>query len=100
MFFVCVVLKLEIVLFFRLTGFANAVSFMNIGDEDISYVEKFVQNELEQLLLDRCVRLGTVLDDNEKECVFGIYAGNIKEFKFLRGERNQILGIAGILLNT
>lgn len=63
-------------------------------ENDIVCVEEFVQKELEQRILDRCARLGSDLDENEKESFFGIYAGSIKDFKFLRGERIQILGLA------
>lgn len=63
-------------------------------ENDIVCIEEFVQNELEQRILDRCARLGAELDENEKESFFGIYAGSIRDFKFLRGERIQILGLA------
>lgn len=79
---------------FRWNGFANAYSLMSITENDIVCIEEFVQNELEQRILDRCARLGSVLEENEKESFFGIYAGSIKDFKFMRGERIQILGIA------
>lgn len=62
-------------------------------ENEIVCVEEFVRNELEPRMLDRCTRLGTELNANELECFFGIYAGSIKDFKFLRGERIQILGL-------
>lgn len=67
---------------------------MNLTEDDIVHIEEFVQKELEQRMLDRCLRLGTHLDAIEMESFFGIYAGSITEFKFLRGERIQILGLA------
>lgn len=85
--------------FFRWNGFANAYSLMNLTENDIVCIEEFVQNELEQRILDRCTRLGSELDENEKESFFGIFAGSTKDFKFLRGERIQILGLAESLRN-
>lgn len=67
---------------------------MNITENEIVCVEEFVRNELEQRMLDRCTRLETEFNANEMECFFGMYAGSIKEFKLLRGERIQILGLA------
>lgn len=82
---------------YRLNGFANPYSFMTMEDNDLSPVEEFVKNELESLILDRCKRLNTEFDDKEKEFFFGVYAGNIGNFKFLRGEQIQIAGLRRIL---
>lgn len=66
---------------------------MKITDADISYIEEFVKHELLKRLAERCLQVGTILDENEIEFMFGMYASSIDEFKFLQGERHQILGI-------
>lgn len=72
---------------------------MQIKESDIVYVENFVKKELEDRIKERCDQLGTVLEENEKEFLFGMYASSIDEFKFLQGERYQILGAAEVLQN-
>lgn len=67
---------------------------MRITAADIDSVENFVKNELEQRLKERCTQLGTIMQQNEIEFMFGIYASSPTEFKFLPGERQQILAIA------
>lgn len=76
----------------RLFGYANPYSFKELQENDIVSIENFVQKELEKKVLDKCKRLGTTLHENEKDYLFGIYADNVKEFKFVPGERTQILG--------
>lgn len=78
-------------------GYGNGLSFKEIGETDIEYIENFVRNELEKRLLEISERKGKQFDECEKEFFFGIYASSISEFKFLRGERIQILAIADIL---
>lgn len=70
---------------------------MKITEDDITYIENFVKTELELRTLERCAQLGTVLEGNEKEFLFGMYASSIGEFKFLQGESYQILSIVEAL---
>lgn len=85
------------VFLFSWCGYGNGLSFKEIGETDIEYIENFVRNELEKRLLEISERKGKQFDECEKEFFFGIYASSISEFKFLRGERIQILAIADIL---
>lgn len=82
---------------FSWCGYGNGLSFKEIGETDIEYIENFVRNELEKRLSEICERNGKQFDECDKEFFFGIYASSINEFKFLRGERIQILAIADIL---
>lgn len=82
---------------FSWCGYGNGLSFKEIGDTDIEYIENFVRNELEKRLTEICERYGKQFDESEKGFFFGIYASSIGEFKFLRGERIQISSIADIL---
>lgn len=82
---------------FSWCGYGNGLSFKEIGETDIEYIENFVRNELEKRLSEICERNGKQIDECEKEFFFGIYASSVNEFKFLRGERIHILAIADIL---
>lgn len=82
---------------FSWCGYGNGLSFKEIGESDLAYIETFVRNELKKRLLEKCEREKTQFDESEAEFFYGIYAGSIDEFKFLRGERIQILAIANIL---
>lgn len=82
---------------FSWCGYANGLSFKEIGEADIQYIENFVRNELQNRLLEICERNDNSFGECEKQFFFGIYASSVSEFKFLRGERIQILAIADIL---
>lgn len=56
-----------------------------------------MRNELLTRLEQKCGRKEATFGEDERELFFGIYAGNIDEFKFMRGERLQILEIVRIL---
>lgn len=70
---------------------------MAINEQELNSVEHFVQNELENIIRDRCTRMGSKFNESEKEFLFGLYAGSVKDFKFLRGEKIQILGLCEVL---
>lgn len=84
-------------MFHRLCGYANGLSFKNITETDISFVENFVQNELKDLLQQKCDRFGAELDVNEMENIFGMYANCETEFKLMRGDRLLLKEIAEFL---
>lgn len=87
----------KVSILFSWCGYGNGLSFKKIVEADIEYIENFVRTELEKRLNEICARNGKPFDESEKEFFFGIYASSIGEFKFLRGERMQILSIADIL---
>lgn len=80
--------------FFSLCGYSNHVAFQTINEDDLQYVEKFVRNELHQLLLEKCVRLKITLDDCIKSEFFGAYTKNISDFKLSEDERRMIFALS------
>lgn len=82
---------------FRICGYANPASLRKFSEEDVIYIENFVRNELLNKLLDRCSRLKTTFNDDEKENFFGMYESSVEEFKLVRGDRHLLTEIASHL---
>lgn len=69
----------------------------NVQDDDITYVEIFVQTELLSRIIEMCKRLNASLLESEKSNFFGCFASNVSSFKFSGKERRQIHAIVDIL---
>lgn len=73
-------------------GYANPLSFKNISDNDIEYVEQIVrENAINIAMKDLKKNIGSdceiLLDDHQLTDIFGkMYKSNHTEFRFLRGE--------------
>lgn len=63
-------------------------------DEDINYVDKFVQTELLSRMTEKFNRLGVSMTENDKIQFFGRFCSNMSHFKFNDEERSLILGFA------
>lgn len=72
----------------RICGFSNELSFKSIDDRVFAEVEGFVRNELKELLYDE---QNAECFNAEKRYFFGLFASNIKNFRFMPGEKLQIL---------
>lgn len=79
---------------FSYCGYANAVLFEKLDDNDINAVEEFVRNDLLDILLDDEQPVDgseVLLDDEQMKNYFGeLYASSPSKFRFMPGDRKFI----------
>lgn len=72
----------------KFLGYDNYLSLKDFNEKDISELEVFAQNDLQQLL-----------DTNQLEKYYGVYAKFTKRFRVLPGHRKLLLSIKDYLLD-
>lgn len=73
-----------------LCGFDNALSFKRIDNDDINYVEQYIQKKLLAAFVNDKGEPQNLADE-DKIHFFGKYACRPQQFEFERGERKLIL---------
>lgn len=80
-------------------GFATAVVFKDINDDDIKYVEEYTRKNIPELLeLNQCG--STPLNIHQLKIFFGAYAANPNLFEFTLGHRKLIKAVVKRLNDT
>lgn len=82
---------------FRLCGYANPHSFRNLDDDDIQFIENFIQNDLKEIIVRKCERLECDLKTDDLEHLFGMFVDAEEKFKLMRGDKLLLLEIADYL---
>lgn len=72
-------------------GYANALSFKKICEDDLNYIENFIKNDVELRLIEQCKRTNMVLTECEKVNFFGMYAASVDNFQLHRCERALLM---------
>lgn len=82
---------------FSLCGYHNKYSFENFGDNDIEYVENFVQTKLLQMLTGFCNKFKITMNEDVMKHFFGKYALQPHNFCFEDTEKELIQTLSEIL---
>lgn len=78
-------------IFFSFTGFSNALAFKNIGTHEIEEIEKFVRDDLIEIIQLKC-QSEEALDDIKTD-FFGIYFNDHTKFQFAERDKKIITNI-------
>lgn len=81
-------------IFFSICCFSNFITLGSIDDEKIVELEKFVRDDLLELLHDKCDENGLPFDGCDKKIIFGLYHAKPEKFRFLPGEKVLLKKIA------
>lgn len=82
-------------IFFSLRSFSQPVVFKTINDDDITYVENYVRNDLREL-----IESNENFNPEHKVFLFGQYAHNPEKFNFNRGEKKLLSALVQHVKNV
>lgn len=82
---------------FSICGYSNKFSLKRISDEDFSFVEDFVKNELDRRLLEKSESLKIKLEEPDKKQFFGEFVKDPVKFHFTQRERSLLVTAAKLL---